>query len=165
MSVDENRPAEGSSFQKLIRCRMVNQQGETSIRYVTLEYFLLWEYMMQQRHGFIFEEYSLCMWISAEEFERKAELYSHSGELEQVNRFNVEIFDDNYHYTYSVARFVRTDETEEFNQIVLAHVPEAVRSSDRFSMEVIPGYCIVKENAPDRERFVLGLYGGLHDLY
>ena len=155
----------GNSFQKLIRCRMVNREGETSVRYVTLEYFLLWEYMMQTRHGFSFEEYSLCMWLSADEFEKNAELYSHSGEVEDVNRFDIEIFDDKYHYTYNVSRFVREQEVEEFNQIVLSHVPEDVRESDRFSMTIIPGYCIVKENAPDRERFVLGLYGGLHDLY
>ena len=105
------------------------------------------------------------MWISADEFEKNAEVYSHSGEVEEVNRFDIEIFDDTYHYTYNVARFVREQEVEEFNQIVLSHVPEDVRESDRFSMTIIPGYCIVKENAPDRERFVLGLYGGLHDLY
>jgi hypothetical protein len=144
---------------------MVNRERETSIRYVTLEYFLLWEYMMQTRHGFSFEEYSLCMWIPEEEFEQHEELYSHSGELEAVNRFNIAIYDENYHYTYSVARFVREGESNDFQQIVLTHVPEDVRDSDRFEMSVTPGYCIVKENAQDRDRFVLGLYGGLHDLY
>lgn len=164
--VDESKGSEsGSNFQKLIRCRMVNREGETSIRYVTLEYFLLWEYMMQTRHGFTFEEYSLCMWISADEFEKNAELYSHSGEVEDVSRFNIDIYDENYHYTYDVSRFVRDNEVNDFNQIVLSHVPEEVRDSDRFTMTVVPGFCIVKEHAPDRERFVLGLYGGLHDLY
>lgn len=164
--VEENMASESvNGFQKLIRCRMVNREGETSIRYVTLEYFLLWEYMMQTRHGFTFEEYSLCMWVSSEEFDKKADLYSHSGEVEDVSRFNIEIYDDNYHYTYTVSRFVREDESEDFNQIVLSHVPDEVRASDRFIMTVVPGYCIVKENAPDRERFVLGLYGGLHDIY
>jgi len=154
-----------NAFQKLIRCRMVNREKETSIRYVTLEYFLLWEYMMQTRHGFTFEEYSLCMWVSEEEFEKKPDLYSHSGELEAVNRFNIEIYDENYHYTYHVARFVRENETDDFKDIVLTHVPAEVRGSDRFQMSVVPGYCIVKDKAADKERFVLGLYGGLHDLY
>jgi hypothetical protein len=165
MTTDKIPQAESNEFQKLIRCRMVNKEGETSVRYVTLEYFLLWEYMMQHRHGFTFEEYSLGMWIPEQEFERKADLYSHSGEIERVNRFNIAIYDDNYHYTYSVARFVRESETEAFNQVVLSHVPEDVRKGDRFSMEVLGGYCIVKDKAPDRERFVLGIYGGLHDLY
>lgn len=165
MAEESRVPASESDFQKLIRCRMVNREGETSIRYVTLEYFLLWEYMMQTRHGFRFEEYSLCMWVSEEKFEQQPELYSHSGELEAVSRFNIEIYDENYHYTYNVSRFVREDEAEAFNNIVLTHIPEEVRDSERFEMTVMPGYCIVKENAPDRERFVLGLYGGLHDLY
>lgn len=165
MTDSDKFPAGDSSFQKLIRCRMVNNSGETSIRYVTLEYFLLWEYMMQHRHGFTFEEYSLCMWMPEDEFSRKEDLYSHSGELEQVNRFNIDIYDDHYHYTYSVSRFVRDSESDEFNEIVLSHVPGEVRDSDRFTMKIIPGYCIVKDNATDRERFVLGLYGGLHDLY
>lgn len=155
----------GRDFEKVIRCRMRNSGGETSIRYVTLEYFLLWEYMMQQRHGFTFEEYSLCMWISAEEFEEKPRIYSHSGELERVDRFDIEIYDDNYHYTYSVSRFVRDSESDEFNRIVLSHIPEEVLASDRFSMQRTLGYCIVKEKAADRERFVLGLYGGLHELF
>jgi len=165
MTTDKTPQAESNDFQKLIRCRMVNKEGETSVRYVTLEYFLLWEFMMQYRHGFTFEEYSLGMWIPEEEYERKADLYSHSGEIEQVNRFNIAIYDENYHYTYSVSRFVRDSESDAFKQVVLTHVPEDVRDSDRFSMQRISGYCIVKDKAPDRERFVLGLYGGLHDLY
>ncbi|MCW8959779.1 MAG: hypothetical protein OQL05_04480 [Gammaproteobacteria bacterium] len=165
MMTDETPQAGDNGFQKLIRCRMVNREGQSSIRYVTLEYFLLWEYMMQHRHGFSFEEYSLGMWVPEEEFEHKPDLYSHSGEVERVNRFNIAIYDENYHYTYCVARYVRDSESDAFNEVVLSHVPADVRNSDRFSMEQIGGYCIVRDKAPDRERFVLGLYGGLHDLY
>lgn len=165
MTTTEGLPEGSNEFQKLIRCRMVNPEGVSSIRYVTLDYFLLWEYMMQHRHGFRFEEYSLGMWIPEAEFEEKPELYSHSGEVERVNRFDIAIFDDNYHYTYTVTRFVRDSESDAFNEVVLSHVPVDVRQSDRFTMKVQGGYCIVREKAPDREGFVLGLYGGLHDLY
>lgn len=165
MTLDPKHQPDSNGFQKLIRCRMVNREGKTSIRYVTLEYFLLWEYMMQHRHGFTFEEYSLGMWIPEDEFEQKADLYSHSGEVERVKRFNIAIYDDNYHYTYSVARYVRESEADAFREVVLSHVPADVRDSDRFEMGVVDGYCIVKDKAPERERFVLGLYGGLHDIY
>lgn len=165
MKSEEQTPSESGGFQKLIRCRMVNREGDTSIRYVTLEYFLLWEYMMQHRHGFNFKEYSLGMWIPAEEFEAKADLYSHSGEVERVNRYNISIYDDNYHYTYTVARFVRENESDAFNEVVLLHVPEEIRDSEYFEMKRVEGYCIVKHKAPVRERLVLGLHGGLHDHY
>ena len=165
MSSDDTGAHRNSEFHKLIRCRMKNTAGETSIRYVALEYFLLWEYMMQNRHGFTFEEYSLCLWVPQDEFEQKPELYTHSGEVEPVGRINIAIYDDNFHYTYEVARFVRDSESDGFKAIVRSHVPEEVQASNRFSLEDTPGYCIVKESSPDRERYVLGLYGGLHDLY
>jgi hypothetical protein len=156
---------DSADFQKLIRCHMVGPKGSQGVRFVALEYFSLWEHMMRTRHGLECTDYSVGLWIPADEFERKAHIYSHSGTVEAVARFNFSIFDDTYHYTYAASRFVPDADTEHFRQVMLAHIPDDIRRSSRFSLEAIPGYCIEKANVTNRDSLVLGLYHGLHDIY
>lgn len=158
-------PGENTDFQKLIRCQMVGAKGEQGIRFVALEHFSLWEHMMRTRHGFECRDYSVGLWLPADEFERKAHIYSHSGMVEAVGRFNFSIFDATYHYTYTASRFVLDSDAERFRQAMLAHIPEDIRLSSRFDLEAIPGYCIEKKNTTDRDSLVLGLYHSLHDIY
>lgn len=161
----QHAASDSTEFQKLIRCQMVGPKGEQGVRFVALEHFSLWEHMMRTRHGLECRDYSVGLWIPADEYERKAHIYSHSGTIEAVGRFNFSIFDDTYHYTYTASRFVPDTDAEHFRQAILAHIPEDVRLSSRFDLEAVPGYCIEKENVTDRNSLVLGLYHGLHDIY
>jgi hypothetical protein len=161
----EQASGETADFQKLIRCRMTSAKGEQGVRFVALEYFSLWEHMMRTRHGLECLDYSVGLWIPAEEFDRKAHIYSHSGAVEAVGRFNFSIFDDTYHYTYTASRFVPDADAERFRQTMLAHIPDDIRLSSRFDLQAVPGYCIEKENVSSRDSLVLGLYHGLHDIY
>ncbi|MEW6647659.1 MAG: hypothetical protein AB1450_10700 [Pseudomonadota bacterium] len=161
----QHNAGDNNEFQKLIRCNMVGPHGEKSVRFVALEHFSLWEHMMRSRHGFECSDYSIGLWLPADEFERKAHIYSHSGNVEAVGRFNFSIFDPTYHYTYTASRFVPDADAERFRQAMLEHIPEEVRRSNRFDLEAIPGYCIEKDNVANRSSLVLDLYHGLHDIY
>lgn len=166
MTMQGSAPGDtGTDFQKLIRCKVGGPQGENGVRFVALECFSLWEHMMRTRHGFMCSDYSVGLWVPAEEFERRAAVFSHGGTVEAVGRFNFSIFDDTYHYTYTASRYVPDADAEQFRQAMLAHIPEDIRRSNRFDLEAVPGYCIEKENVASRDSLVLGLYHGLHDIY
>jgi len=157
--------ADTTDFQKLIRCRLIGPDGDQGVRFVALESFSLWEHMMRTRHAMECSDYSVGLWIPADEFARKEHIYSHAGTVEAVGRFNFSIFDPTYHYTYTASRFVPDADAQRFRQAILGHIPEDIRLSSRFDLEAIPGYCVEKENVTSRDSLVLGLYHGLHDIY
>ena len=55
--------------QKLVRCevRRETPSEEAQVRYVPLEIFGLWEYLMTRRHQFQVEEARASLWLDAEE--------------------------------------------------------------------------------------------------
>ena len=154
-----------NDFQKLIRCDISTRHGEQDVRFVALECFSLWEHMMRTRHGSECTDYSVSLWIPASEFERQPHVYLHSGNVESVRRFNFNLFDDAYHYTYTASRFVLDEDTERFKNVMLSHVPPEMLESDRFSYEEIPGYCIEKDNVLKRDNLVLGIFNKFHSSY
>lgn len=165
--IRQQNNAEGSlnDFQKLVRCDIATRHGEKGVRFIALEHFSLWEHMMRTRHGSECKDYSISLWMPATEFERKASLYEHSGTIEAVSRFNFELFDDVYHYTYVASRFVLDADVERFRDVMLSHVPRDIRESDRFSYEVTPGYCIEKDNVSRRDSLVLGIFNKFQGAY
>jgi len=152
-------------YQKLIRCNVAGPDGEHGARYTELEYFSLWEYMMRHHHQLECRDYAICLWMPDDEFERQHTLYEHSGNIEQVNRFDFTLFDEVNHYTYAASRFVPHDDSARFQEAMLNHIPPEIRQSDRFDLKITPGRCIVKEQATDRDQLVLGLYHRFHDIY
>jgi len=146
---------------KLIRCHAVNPFGETMVRFVDLEYFSLWEYMMTTRHDYRVTDYALCLWVPENEYERAPQVYSHGRDVEAVERFDIAIFDEVHHYTYRVSRYAPASEAATFRKALLSHVPDAVRASDRFTLEQAPGYCVYTEHTREADHFVLGLYSAL----
>lgn len=159
-----DRPT-AAEFQKLVRCNLIGPDGEQGARYTALEYFSLWEYMMRTHHKFECRDYAISLWVPADEFERQRTLYEHSGEVEAVDRFDFTLFDDVNHYTYAAARFVLHADNERFRAAMLSHLPQDVRKSDRFALNVTAGHCIEKERVPNREHLVLGLYNQFQDIY
>lgn len=160
----QSLPAESpaSESEKLIRCQAINPFGEAMVRFVDLEYFSLWEYMMTTRHHYRITDYGLCLWIPQDEYERAPQVYSHGRELEAVERFDIRIFDDVHHYTYSVSRFAPATEAQAYKEALLSHVPPEVRSGELFSLDQSSGYCIHTAHTRESDQFILGLYNALH---
>jgi len=142
---------------KLIRCFVSKKGDEPGVRFVELELFKLWKYMMQNRHGFEVEDLSLCLWIAEDRFERNRKLYEASGRIEEVDRVQVLIFDQNHGFCHTTSRYVPTADTSKFQEILLSHVAEDVRSSDGFEMNLDRGVCIEKETAQELRNIVMGL--------
>ena len=156
---------EKAEYQKLIRCNVVGPDGDHGTRYTELEDFALWEYMMRNRHQLECRDHTICLWMPADEFERQRSLYEHSGNVEQVDRFDFAVFDELNHYTYTASRFVPHQERDRFRTVMLGHIPPDIRQSDRFELSVTAGYSIEKAEASSADHLVLGLYYRFHDIY
>ena len=65
--------------QKLVRCDVVNRYNESSTRFVALDAFKLWEYLMSHKHGLRVGDPRLCLWVDDDAFRRSASVFERAG--------------------------------------------------------------------------------------
>lgn len=108
--------------QKLVRCevRGHGSDGEPQVRYVPLEIFGLWEYLMTRRHGFQVESARASLWLDAEETPESAYEERHFDRVTEISLFLYSSRDDMF---TRVCRYFPTDHCEALKKIFLAHYP------------------------------------------
>lgn len=153
---DTARNVTGGSH-KLIRCLGVNGEGHASTRYVEIECFRLWRYLMSERHGFEITDIALCLWLDAGTFERQAEVFARAGEVSPVTRLEAIIYDDCHHFDLVVNRFVPSEDARRMRGVIESHVPDDIISGDRFELLSYPGMAVERNQPLDLNHFVLGL--------
>lgn len=147
--------------QKLIRCRVSSDKNPPSTRYIELENYKMWEYMVTTKHGLVVEtDLSLCLWVHEEEFLRNSDVYSRAGVVSPVNRLLILINDENHGYYYSASRYVPLDETDKVKKILLSHTSSEQRDNEFTNIEAVPGYTIEQKSHTDEDPLVLGLATG-----
>ena len=147
--------------QKLIRCRVSSQKNPPSTRYIELENYKMWEYMITTKHKLVVEdELSLCLWVHEEEFMRNEDVYSRAGGVFPVNRLVILINDENHGYYYSASRYVPLNETEKVKKILYSHTSIDQQNNEFSNIEVIPGYTVEQKSFSEDEPLVLGLATG-----
>ena len=142
---------------KLIRCNVTNHRNEQSLRYVFLDEFLLWEYLMISKHGAAIGDISPCLWVSDGEFSRRESIYRHAGDLERVNRIVVNLFDAENGFSNTITRFVKRKECDQVRQIILSHIPADLRKAEYCQVSVDPGTCVRKFRHFPRREILLGM--------
>lgn len=142
---------------KLVRAVVTNSRGEASTRYVELEDFRLWEYMMAERHGFDLLDKALCVWLSEAQYREQQDLFDRAGRVRPVTRIVTLIYDPTHHFDAIVNRFVPAEDTDEVAEVLRSHVPSEVLTSDRFDMRIVPGRAIERPEPVELEDLVLGL--------
>ena len=143
---------------KLIRCNVTNHRDERSIRHVFLDEFLLWEHLMVSKHGAAISDISLCLWVSDKEFSRHENIYQHAGNLEQVNRIVVDLYDAEYGFSNTTTRFVTGKECDRVQQIILSHIPAELRKAEFCQVSVDSGTCVAKFRHFPRREILLGMH-------
>lgn len=149
--------------QKLIRCQVTNGGGKASYRVIELEHFSLWEYLVTNKHGLTVSDPHLCLWISEEEYQENIDIYSRAGEINQVNRISVELFDGMYGFTNTIQRFVPDVDTKEVVDIISSRVPRHLFDSNSCEVGVVKGRAIEKQRHTythlytDTQLMILGL--------
>ena len=145
--------------QKLVRCQVVNRYQETSIRFIEIGAFKLWEYLMTTKHGLKIGDPTLCLWIDESEYEGNANVFDRAGQVEEVNRILVELFDREYGFSQTTTRYARTNETEQVLEILRSHIPVELRDSESCSIDIVSGR-VVQQWHPNASRNILmGLEG------
>ena len=143
---------------KLIRCNVTNSNGERSVRHVFLDEFPLWEHLMVSKHDATVSDVSLCLWVSESEFSRNENIYQHAANHEKVDRIVVDLFDEEFGFSNTITRFVKSDECDRVREIILSHIPADRRKADLCEISVVSGTCVQKHrHCPDRE-IILGMH-------
>jgi hypothetical protein len=134
--------------QKLMRCRVLNRYSETGIRYVELDAFKLWEYLMTHKHGQQIDETVLCLWIDADDYRRSADVFDHSGQVEAVSKIIVDLFDAEHGFSQTTVRYARSSEAGQVIDILRSHIPPGLCESDDCQIETIDGYAVSQVPLP-----------------
>ena len=117
--------------QKLIRCLLSSPEGSETVRYIKFELFKLWQYMMITKHGFQISDMTLCLWVNEQQFQEKESLYSRSGEIQDVSRIVVSIYNKKNGFTHITNRHVPVEETERMRGVLLTHAPTDLVTSNQ----------------------------------
>ena len=128
--------------QKLMRCRVVNRYREAGIRFVELDAFKLWEYLMTNKHGQQIDEPVLCLWIDDEDYRRSSDVFDHAGQVEAVSKIVVDLFDPEYGFSQTIVRYTRSHEAEQVADILRSHIPAHLRDSDDCQVEIVAGHAV-----------------------
>jgi len=145
--------------QKLVRCQVVNRYKETSIRFIEIGAFKLWEYLMTNKHGLKVGEPQLCLWIDDGEYETNANVFDRAGEIEPVDRIVVELFDREYGFSQTTTRYARTNETDQVLDILRSHIPSELCDSESCSIDVVSGRVVQQWHPNARRNILMGLEG------
>lgn len=143
--------------QKLIRCYVSNSDGIPTVRFIEVEVFKLWQYMITHKHGLTISDISLCLWVNETEFKEKEELYKRSGGVEPVHRLVVSIFDNRNGFFHVTSRYVLDQDVNKVRGILLSHIPNRFDNKDSFEVETYPGKAIEKEKIASLNEIILGL--------
>ena len=105
--------------QKLIRCEVRRPDSDsTSIRYVPLEIYGLWEYLMRAKHGFDVVSHGASLWIDVEESPEVA--YSEPA-YERVTEVTLFVYSEPDGMFTRVCRYFPTENYPELKPIFLSH--------------------------------------------
>lgn len=133
--------------QLLVRCVVVNADGELSQRYVEHNLFHLWRYMMEHRHQVEVLRSEHCLWLPAAEYERQRAYFDQTGRIEMVDRIHVAVFDPDSGIVNAQQRFAALEDSGIATDSLLRQYPEAQRTSADFAFEIDSGVAVVQKSA------------------
>lgn len=144
---------------RLLRCDTVNRFHEAGVRFVELEHFRLWEHMMRSRHGIEVRHLQLCLWLGEATFMRNAGPFRHAGQVEEVSRITVSIYDERHSYFFDVKRYALAEEAGFVQETLQARISEEIRERGDYEVDLTPGLCVERNIEQPSLELVLGLSG------
>ncbi len=135
--------------QKLVRCEIRPREGAggVSSRYIPLEIFGLWEFLMTAKHGFDVSAPNASVWLDMEDSPETAYQDHPFERVTEVTAFVYSPRDDMY---TRACRYFRSDECERLKSIFLSHYQhEGTRLQTHVRER--QGIWIFREPAPQAE--------------
>lgn len=109
--------------QKLVRCEIKRPGSAGTVRYVPLEIFGLWEFLMRQKHQFEVSASVASLWIDVDE---NPEVAYGENQYERVTEVTLLRYSDADGMFSKVNRYFPTEEYPELKGLLLRHY-EGVR--------------------------------------
>jgi hypothetical protein len=107
--------------QSLVRAEVRNSVGQLSSRYIDAETFALWQFFVEEKHGYQILTQRPCLWVPDEEQRRHDKVFSHAPLNTEVTKISVECFDQGSQLTEHKVRFVPADELERILERLTRH--------------------------------------------
>jgi hypothetical protein len=145
--------------QKLMRCQVFNRYNEASTRFVELDAFRLWEYLMTNKHGQRIDEPVLCLWIDDADYQNNADVFDHAGQVEAVSKIVVDLYDAEYGFSQTIVRYARSHEADQVADILKSHIPEALQGSEDCVIEIVAGHAVSQVPLQTTRAMLTGLEG------
>lgn len=136
-----------STSHKVIKCTISKNSSDESdenVRFVELEQFKPWCYIMKTKHDFHVHDVTLCLWIDKNEYDMRREIYDRSGLVEPVNRISMMLFDKENDFVHTVHRYTHKEYTEQLEEILLSHISPDIIRADNYETCITEGYCVAK---------------------
>lgn len=140
----ETSQSDSLNRQLLVRCMIVNTDGDLSHRFVEHNLFNLWQYVMENRHGLQVLRSENCIWLPAREYERQRPYFDNVGEVEAVDRIHIALFDPESGIVHAQQRFTSANDVELATQGLLRQYSHDTRESDDFVFEIDPGFAVMQ---------------------
>ena len=128
---------------KLVRCRVQKSDDglfEPDYRYIPVDEFHLWKYMMEAKHGLAVDEPQVMLWVSQEEFTGHRDFYDRFPKV-AVTRVSFLNPCEGLETLCPVTRYFATDNAGELTRLLVGHYkgtrveePDIVRKA---------GYCLL----------------------
>lgn len=144
--------------QKLLYCTIVGKDFNKSKRFVELENFNLWAYMMFHKHGLRIQDISLWLWVHEKEYLEQKQVEMKAPVLLEVSKLGVFLFDELNDFNHLNYRYAENDQVSTTKKILMSHVSPDLMASGNCDVTVEKGYCI-KSDIKNLGKMVLGLSG------
>jgi len=132
--------------QKIMRCeiRRAGSPGPGTERFVPLEIFGLWEYLMTHKHSFEVLNARASLWLDMEDSPDTA--YG-EAQFERVTEVTAFVYSERDGMFTRARRYFATDRCEELKRIFLSHY-EVDGGRLQTHLRERPGIWLHRENAP-----------------
>jgi hypothetical protein len=132
--------------QKIMRCeiRRTGSTGPATERFVPLEIFGLWEYLMTHKHSFEVLNARASLWLDMEDSPDSA--YG-EAQFERVTEVTAFVYSERDGMFTRARRYFASDRCEDLKRIFLSHY-QGEGSSLQTHLRERPGIFLHRENAP-----------------
>ncbi len=133
------RECSSDDQRKLVQCWLINPEGQGRYRFVELENFRLWEYLVTHKHGMLVKIVSVRLWLPEIIFRRYENIYSHAGEAAAIDRVSIERYDPNFRFYNTIHRFCLAEETQTLIHHLKRHLTERGIGVKDWGLETMSG--------------------------
>lgn len=130
---------------KMVRS-LVRRRGSSappSLRFIPLDVFGLWQFLMEERHGFELLEARASIWIDLED---QADMSVSAGQFERVDEVCLHVYSEKDGMFQRICRYFRTEERDRLTGVLLRHyAPHVYEDARRPQISERAGIWIVRE--------------------